>query len=229
MAGATAYQPGDGTNVADYLVTSGGLGADVRVLYGLACEGPFSQLVRFEASQTEGTVGLSRVVDGCFELSGANALGVVVVAEAAGLVGATLRRSPTEPIADAGFFAHPGIRTRLSFTTERAFPRSAVLAAGIVTRDRLDGPVNDQLRPIGPAWSGHVHAAAFRFRPIRKGRIDLAETVNGLFESEQLLGLLHLLHDDRAIAGTGESEFVRGACWIGPLVSESAATAARTH
>ena len=36
-------------------------------------------------------------------------------------------------------------------------------------------------------------------------------------ESGGLLGLLHLLHDDREIAGVGESEFTRGACWVAPL------------
>jgi hypothetical protein len=62
-----------------------------------------------------------------------------------------------------------------------------------------------------------VHAAAFRFRPIRKGPIAIDETVAGLFEPEQLLGVLHLLRDDRGSGGAGESEFVRGACWVGPI------------
>ena len=75
----------------------------------------------------------------------------------------------------------------------------------------------EQLRPSGPDTDGHFHAAAFRFRPLPKGAIDLGETVTTLFESEQLLGVLHLLHDDRSIGGAGESEFVRGACWVGPV------------
>ena len=217
VGGATAYQPGDGTNVADYLVASGGLGAGIRVLYCLACDGRFSHLVRFDALQPGGA-GLSRLLAGCFEAVSCDTLGVVVVAEAAGLVGAALRRSPTERIDAAGFFAHPGVRTRLTFTTERAFPRSLVLAAGVVSRDgRGLAQVGEQLRPIGQDRAGHFHAAAFRFRPLQKGAIDLGETVTGLFEPDQLLGVLHLLHDDRAIAGSGESEFVRGACWIGPI------------
>ena len=128
-----------------------------------------------------------------------------------------------------GFFVHPGVRTRLTFTAERAFTRSVALAAGVVTgrprtdhRTSVDGlgtDVTDQLRPIGPDSVGHVHAAAFRFRPIRKGPIDLRETVSGLFEPDQLLGVLHLLHDDRGISGAGESEFVRGACWIAPIAN----------
>ena len=201
VAGATAYQPGDGTNVADYLIAAGNLGADIRVLYCLACEGRFSHLVRFETLQPGGMAGLSRLIAGCFEAVPCNALGIVMVAEAEGLVGAALRRSPTERIDGGGFFAHPGLRTRLTFTTERAFTRSVVLAAGVATRDS-GGPAHarGQLRPIGPNHAGHFHAAAFRFRPVRKGVIDLGETVTGLFESEQLLGVLHLLYDDRAIS-----------------------------
>jgi anti-anti-sigma factor len=222
VAGATAYQPGDGTNVADYLVAAGpGLGADVRVLYCLACEGRFAHLVRFEPLQSGGTIGLSRLVGGCLEAAAADSLGVVVVAEASGLVGAALRRSPTERIDTGEFFSHPAVRTRLSFTAERAFPRSVVLAAGVVTRDgRVDRPSTGQLRPIGPGCAGHFHAAAFRFRPIQKGPIQLGETVTGLFEPEQLLGVLHLLYDDRAIAGSGESELVRGACWMSPIAGD---------
>jgi anti-sigma B factor antagonist len=59
VGGATAYQPGDGTNVADYLLTGGGMGADIRILYGLACDGRFSHLLRFRTTQPKGGVGFS--------------------------------------------------------------------------------------------------------------------------------------------------------------------------
>jgi anti-anti-sigma factor len=242
VAGATAYQPADGSNVPDYLVSSGTLAADVRVLYCLVCEGRFSHLVRFETLQPGATIGLSRLLAGCLDAVSAKSLGMVIVAEAAGLVGAALRRSPAQPLGDAGFFAHPGVRTRLTFTAERAFTRSVALAAGVVTRTGVTDPGRsgdgvgtgwgragdglgtepgraEQFRPIGPDCAGHFHAAAFRFRPIRKGAIDLGETVSGLFEPDQLLGVLHLLHDDRGIGGAGESEFVRGACWVSPLLN----------
>ena len=38
-----------------------------------------------------------------------------------------------------------------------------------------------------------------------------------LFESENLESVMHLLNDTREISGAGESEFVRGACWFGPV------------
>ena len=40
-----------------------------------------------------------------------------------------------------------------------------------------------------------------------------------IFEAERLQGVLHLLADDREIAGAGQSELVRGACWTGPIAS----------
>jgi hypothetical protein len=57
----------------------------------------------------------------------------------------------------------------------------------------------------------------FSYRPLKKGEIDLKTTVATLFEAETLQAVLHLLNDDREVVGMGQSEFVRGACWIGPI------------
>jgi len=62
---------------------------------------------------------------------------------------------------------------------------------------------------------GHFHAAALSYRPLMKGTIDLNATVTTLFETQTLQGVLHLLTDDRLASGPQQSEFVRGACWIG--------------
>ena len=216
VSGATVYQPADGTNVPDYLVARGELASDVRLLYGLTGSGRFSHVVRFEA-RTQGTpLALSTVLRGCLDVAGAPSIGIVFVAETIGLVGAALRRSPVVAPDDGDFFAHPGVRARLAFTAEPAFTRGVTLAAGVVSA-MPDG----ELRPLGPGCAGHLHAAAFPFRAIKKGRIDLGETVSALFDADPPLGVLHLLHDDRAAAGAGESEFVRGACWLGPLTAGS--------
>jgi anti-anti-sigma factor len=218
VAGATGYQPADGTNVPDYLLASGALPDDVRFLYGLECEGEFTRLIRFESQQTGGAVGMLALLESIVAIVGTAAVGFVMVSEASGLVGAALRRSPAAPLEDDEFFAHPGVRARLTFTAERAFPRSMTVSAGVlVTGEAAAGA--PCVRPLGAGGlSGHVHAAAFPFRPLRKGEIELKESVASLFEHEQLLGVLHLLHDDRGAAGAGESEFIRGACWAGPIV-----------
>ena len=106
----------------------------------------------------------------------------------------------------------------MSFTSERAHPRSLALVVGVATRGKHPalGPL---VRPLGDAASpaGHFHAAAFSYRPLQRGSIDLVPTVATLFQAETLQGILHLLPDDREVVGAGESEFVRGACWVGPI------------
>jgi len=140
------------------------------------------------------------------------------VAESAGLVGAALRRSPA---AVAGAietpFNYPEVRSWLSFSTERLYSRSLALVSGIAANSEC-ASLTPMLRPLGTeAWpAGHFHAAAFSYRPLKKGSIDLNATVTTLFETETLQGVLHLLSDTREAAGPQQSEFVRGACWIAP-------------
>ena len=215
VAGAAAYQPTDGSNVADYLLAEGSFVPEFQVLYGLACEGQFAQLARFELRPDTGAVPLSEIADAALEITASPSAAVVVVAESAGLLGAALRQSPAQSPEDGAPFRHPEIRRWLSYSAERLYPHAVALAAGIVTRES-GAALAPLVRPLAPgAASGHVHAAAFSYRPIKKGRVDLLATVRSLFESEALLGVLHLLGDDRD--GGRQSEFVRGACWISPL------------
>lgn len=217
VAGATVYQPADGTNVPDYLLARGELASDVRLLYGVSGAGRFSHVVRFEGRTPGAPIALSRVLRACLAIAGAPAIGAVLVAETVGLVGAALRRSPAAPPEDGDFYAHPGVRSRLAFTAEPAFTQGVTLAAGVVAATPDVAAAGAELRPLGSGCAGHLHATAFPFRAIKKGRIDLGETVSALFEADAPLGVLHLLHDDRPAAGAGESEFVRGACWLGPV------------
>lgn len=219
VGGSAAYLPTDGTNVPDFMVSSGKLVPEMNVLYGLRCEGAFAHLMRFEASSVEGPISLAELVRTALETSGAPAVGVVMVVESAGLVGAALRRSPAAAATtkDAPF-KYPEVRSWLSFSTERLYPRSLALISGIAASSECV-PLAPLLRPLGTeAWPvGHFHAAAFSYRPLQKGSIDLKTTVTTLFETETLQGVLHLLTDDRIAAGPQQSEFVRGACWIGAL------------
>ena len=85
---------------------------------------------------------------------------------------------------------------------------------------KADGPIPaGQVRPLGGDGNlaGHFHAAAFSFRPFKKGRLVLGDTVRTLFEDTGVQGVLHLLNDNRPVVGVGQSEFTRGACWIGAI------------
>jgi anti-anti-sigma factor len=216
VGGSAAYLPTDGTNVPDFMVSSGELVPEMNVLYGLRCEGGFTDLIRFDTVDAEGPISLSGLVRTALEISGAPLIGMVMVAESAGLVGAALRRSPASAagVHDAPF-KYPEVRSWLSFSTERLYSRSLALVSGMGASSEC-APLTPMLRPLGAKALpiGHFHAAAFSYRPLKKGNIDLNATVTTLFETETLQGVLHLLSDIREAAGPQQSEFVRGACWI---------------
>jgi anti-anti-sigma factor len=224
--GAVAYLPTDGTNVPDFLLAGGTSLPEVQVCYGIACDGtkpqPFSSLICFEAKKSGAPVTLGCLLESCLDLSGTQQMGIVMIAESAGLMGAALRRSPVIAGAEREAFEFPRIRDWLSFTAERAYTKSVVLLAGIAVRGNA-GALAPVIRPFPNGsnsvlpLAGHIHAAAFSYRPVQRGPIDLKAAIKMLFEEQTLEGVLHLLSDERAISGGGQSEFVRGACWIAPI------------
>jgi anti-anti-sigma factor len=217
-AGVAAYLPTDGSNVPDYLLLGESPAANVRLCYGIVCTGRFSHLARFETTKATGYVPLTELVNAGIELAGADAVGMVLVAESAGLMGAALQQSPALRAADDMPFAYPEVRDWLTFTGERAYRSSTTLVVGVATRGDA-GALAPLVRSVGRGAQpmGHFHAAPFSPRVLPIGEIDLPATVQTLFEEQQLQGLLHLLSDFREPAGLGESEFVRGACWVAPL------------
>jgi len=216
--------PTDGTNVPDFLLGGGTTLPDVQVCYGIACHGtqpqPFSSLIRFETKDSSAPVVLSSLLESCLDIAGTGQIGVVVIAESAGLVGAALRRSPVLTDSEVDAFGFPRIRDWLTFTSETAHTKSVVLLAGVAVRGNA-GTLAPVVRTFsnGSEIAGHLHAAAFSYRPVQRGQIELKTSIKTLFEGQTLEGVLHLLSDDRSITSSRQSELVRGACWIAPISS----------
>lgn len=220
IEGVGTYLPTDGTHVPDYVMSEGLLVPELEVLYGLTGKGSYAQLIRFEAKpEPPGLITLGELVEQALNLSQADTAAFAILAETAGLVGAALKRSPFNPGAGVESpLSFPAVRDWLSFTTERAFERSVCLIVGVASR-KGESPLASMLRPIGPDTTalGHFHAAAFPYRPLQRGELSLINSVTALFSTEALQGILHLLADDREMDGVGQSEFLRGACWISPI------------
>jgi anti-anti-sigma factor len=217
-AGAAVTQPTDGSSVPDFQVTEGRFVPEVNLIYGLTASGGFARLLRFEAGQSERRViAFSDLVEAALENLQAAAAGFVILAESAGIVGATLRQSPVRETSQSPW-TFPGVRDWLSFTTERTDERNVVFIVGFTERD----PASDSaafLRRFGPGTSaqGHFHAAVFPYRPLPKGNLSLKESVVNLLATESAQTVLHLLADEREFEGVGQTDLMRGAIWVGPL------------
>lgn len=218
VAGVAAFQPADGSSRPDFMLSEGALVPEGQLVLGLVAQGTFASLLRFEANDEDRRIGITELMETALGNSGANAAVVVAVTETAGLVGATLRQSPTSD-AQGERFGFPQIRDWLSFTSERSFRDTTSLIVGVVAKP--DTAYDALLRPLasGTGLMGHLHAAVFPYRPLRKGRIDLQPAVTGLFDGMSLQSVLHLISDPRGFNGAGESELYRGAVWIAPIIS----------
>jgi len=217
-AGAAVTQPTDGSSVPDFQVTEAQFVPEVNLLYGLTASGGFARLLRFEAGQSERRViALSDLVEAALENLQAAAAGFVILAESASVVGATLRQSPMLAASQTPW-SFPGVRDWLSFTTERGDERNVLFIVGFAERE----PGSESaafLRRVGPGTSaqGHFHAAVFPYRPLPKGNLGLKESVTNLLGTESAQTVVHLLADEREFEGVGQTDLMRGACWVGPL------------
>jgi anti-anti-sigma factor len=216
--GMAVTLPTDGSTMPDFVITAEALVPEVKVLYGVRADGSFAQMIRFDCKpEPPGVISLGGLVEATMEISGTPAAGLVILAEATGMVGAALRRSPGRSDAQAPL-AFPGVRDWLSFTTERTSDRNLVLIVGIAVQQPRPA-VEAFVRPLAQASTvqGHFHAALFPYRPVQRGELHLEQAVAGLMAADTAQTLLHLLNDEREFEGVGQSEFVRGACWIGPI------------
>lgn len=222
MCGTAAYLPTDGRNTPDFQIASGSYMPKVNTLYAITCKGEFGYMCRFEPNGNQMNLTLHELVDACFELSGQDEIGIAVTAETAGVVGASLIKSPAALKSDDSIFSFPGIQECISFTSEKSYSGSLITLFGIASRNG-HGELDKFLRPNGAGNEslGHFHASLFNYLPLIKGRLDLKETVYSLFNNQSLHTVIHLLSDDREIVGAGDTELIRGAIWISPLKSRS--------
>src|SRR5262249_39809641 len=63
--GVAAYLPTDGSNVPDYILSTGDFVPRLQVLYGLACQGDFSKIVYFENRENSLPLTLREIVEAC--------------------------------------------------------------------------------------------------------------------------------------------------------------------
>jgi anti-anti-sigma factor len=217
VAGCVAHFPSDGARMPDYLVGAGSAAPPAVLGPGVTCEGEFLKLVRFSAQPEAEAVPLSELAGICLEAVGGEVAGLVITGETAGLSGARLRRSPAAAGGSPVRFDVPEVREWLSFAPERTYTAATTLIAGVVAREPA-GPLEPHLRPLGSTGLyGHLHAAVFSYGALPQRTVELGPLVKGLFESHELLDVLHLVWDDRGDGGVDEGALLRGVGWVAPI------------
>jgi len=213
-----SYLPSDGSNTPDYTMKTGKLIPEICMLYGIVFEGMFSDLFNFKTEEDTESIKFSNLIDNIGSFTKFENAAYVLIAETSGLIGASFIKPPTELNKGYSPFRFPELRDYLSFTTEPEYRNMLTVTIGVSMKEPPER-FRCMLRPLSEKLNiwGHFHTAVFYFHPIGKKEIDLNETVLSLFENEKILNIMHLINDERLISGIGESEFVQGKCWVGPL------------
>lgn len=224
-AGCLFHRPPATDPRIDWVVSQAGNPAPLALVEGLAWDAAPGGSAGFEPASTDGTVSLDDLARGLLSVSGNAATAFVAVGEINGLVGAELVR----PLAEATVADHPREGTAavaarwLSFAREPVHARRTAVVVGVAASvPPADATLAATLRPLDPAGDaglvGHVHAAVFGFRPVRREPGDPADLVGALAAAPPL-AVMHLLADPAPLVGSGKSEFVRGVAWFWPLAA----------
>jgi len=219
VAGAAVTMPTDGIGTPDDLVATEALRPELEVLDAMVARGALREFVRFEPAPDQlEPIALTELLEELrAECKGAMAF--VLVAETAGLIGATLQKAPLSP-GVGEMWDFPATRDWLAFTTEPACDRMLAVVAGFF--DTLEAsPWASALRANGVSTLGtHAHAVVFPYRPLPLGTPDLCVWIAELFGVSSAQTVMHLIADDRTTEGVGESRFWRGMAWLSPLQEE---------
>jgi len=215
-----AYMQSGKINSPDYMLSSGSLIPEINLLYGVLFEGEFSRFIRITPHEINNRAPLSSILKTISDITQFESFAVIMVAMSAGIVGASLIKSPVEKSDAENAFGYPQVKEMVNFTTEPEYRGEVALNIGIVTKSKNE-EIAKFTRPLkeDSDLRQHIHSAIFRYIPLSKADLNLNETVSALFEDDKIESVLHLLNDQREAVGIGESEFLQGVCWVGELIT----------
>jgi anti-anti-sigma factor len=217
--GMAFWLPGDGREVADFMIAGGKeTRLPMHLLCGMAWGAQEPQAHgRFTARDPEAGAGLGDLtrsaLDWAAGLEGCTGLvGLALRAEIAGLWGVALKRAPREERAPPNgrpISHRENIRQWLHFATEAAYADHTLLAVGVLADPSRAGfPAGALEAAFGSAERdgeqrviAHLHGAVFRRVPELGGDRPLAEELRHVGEQGELVSLAHLLPATRLRQG----------------------------
>lgn len=217
IEGKVIFQPPAEKAHPDFLLAEKEYIPELFVLQALYCKGKMSHLLRFAPVTDSPDYEISKISAMVLEITKSDIAAFVLLGEIGGLVGAHLIQSPgINP--EGGNIPFPAVRDWISFTGERAYQGKMALVFGIAAKTG-NGREKFLVNPLpsDPGLSGHFHAAVFHDHPMPNSKIDLLPMLKRLLDGPAPLALMHLVDDNRAGTGLGQSAFTRGACWCSAI------------
>jgi anti-anti-sigma factor len=168
-------------------------GLQYQFLHGFGFTGDFRFVASFESGET--FIPLARLVDALFQISGANILGIVLLAESKGLWGMNLKKVPlreNRPRNGKAIFDAENFADWMNFPVEPSDFNHVVAAAGVAVRDRSTaGAAVQGFIPEGSRF--HLHGAVFEKEPLGKKVEHFKDELKRVLTELDVYKVQHLL------------------------------------
>jgi anti-anti-sigma factor len=188
--------------VVDFMIDSH-VDADFtyKFLHGFGFNGHYQYILSFNGKK--GFIELDTFVNAIFDITNANILGIVLLAESKGLLGMHLKKVPIiEQRPDNGkdIFDPINFPEWIDFPTEPGDVNHIVAGTGIAVRDKsLLTPEKRTVISEGSFF--HIHAGIFEKGPLNKQLNDFEKELNRVLTELQILKVQHVLGKSRFSSG----------------------------
>ncbi|MFH1742515.1 MAG: STAS domain-containing protein [bacterium] len=174
---------------------------EYKFLHGFGFDGSYQYIASFESA--EGFVELTHLVDALLDISDANLLGIVILAESSGLWGMHLKQIPTienemadgEDIFDSTHFSE-----WMNFPVDPVDVHNIVAGVGIVVKDKtLESPEIQDL--FAKKNNYHLHAGVFSKEPLSKKIDQFEHELKRILTELEVSRVQHILGQTRFNSG----------------------------
>jgi len=202
IKGNLFYFPAVRRPVVDYmLISEENSNIEYKFFFGINLTGNFSRIAAFECQ--EGFVDLSQLVAIITELSSAEAMGVVLIAESKGLLGMYLKKVPiieNKPGNGLSIYSPENFAEWMDFPVEPTDFNKTVIGCGLAVRKKDDVP--NEIAHLLPDQSNiHLHAAIFERGPLNKKAANFQQELKRITSESEVSKVIHILDGSRFSSG----------------------------
>jgi anti-anti-sigma factor len=176
-------------------------GITYKLFHGFGFSGSYRYVLSFQSKNI--STDLSSLIEGFFDITDANMIGLSFLAKSKGLWGMHIKQTPIaehKPEKGRNIFDSENFSDWIDFPVEPAYVNHVVVGTGIAVRDRrfLD---HEKLTLFSGESAFHIHGGIFDKAPFRNNASEYDNEIMRVFNELSLFKIQHILGQSRFSEG----------------------------
>jgi len=175
--------------------------AEYNFFHGFGFNGSTNYVMAFDSK--ENFIDLNALVSACFQISGADVIGIVLLGESKGLWGMHLRKAPimeNKPANDKNIFDSDNFTDWIDFPVEPSHANHTISGVGVAVRNKNHAH-GDISKILAEGTCFHIHGAVFSKEPISKKCAQFEDELQRVLSELDVYKVQHLLGQSRFSSG----------------------------